>query len=287
MFFQSLISGLLTGGIYSLSGIGMALVFGVSGISNFSHGTLMMLAMFITYYLQTLLGVDPYLSLFVVIPVMFGLGVLLQKTLISKIQDKAHEAQILMTIGVGLILSNLAMLAFTADCKNMTSRYSSLAYNLTENISISIPLSIAFSITIAITAVLFWFLNHTYTGLALRATSQNRESAKLMGIDIKRMGTLSFGLGTALAGTAGTLLMPTYYVSPEVGHDFLLKCFVVCVLGGLGSIPGALVAGIVIGVVEAMASSYASSAWSAPIVYSVFLAVLLIRPAGLFGKSGK
>lgn len=288
MIGQALTSGILTGGIYSLAGIGMALVFGVMGVSNFAHGSIMMVAMYATYYLNSLLGIDPYASLIIVIPGMFLFGVALQKTLISRVMDKSPEAHILLTIGISLILANIAMLSFTADYKMLKNNiYASSAFNVC-GIAFSVPLIISFIITCLITAGLAWFLSHTYTGQALRATSQNKEAAKLMGIDVAKMGMLAFGIGSALAGAAGALLTPVYAISPEVGHTFLLKCFVVCTLGGLGSIPGAAIGGLIIGVVEALtlSSTHINSEWKDVIVFSVFLAVLIIKPAGLFGKKG-
>ena len=286
LFFQSLISGILTGGVYALAAMGMSLVFGVMNISNFAHGDLMMLGMYLAYFTFTLFHVDPFLSLLLVMPTAFVFGYLLEKIFIQRVLDHPHQNQILLTVGLGLIMSNTALLAFTSDPKILTTSYSSSSFTLPGEISVSEPLLFSFMITCAITAVLYLFLSRTKTGMALRATSQNREAAQLMGINVSRIGAIAFGIGTLLAATAGALISPTYYIHPLAGHSFLLKSFTICVFGGLGSVIGATVGGLVIGVVEALSSSYLSTDWKDVVVFTLFLAVLLLRPQGLFGKKG-
>jgi branched-chain amino acid transport system permease protein len=287
LFFQSLISGILTGGIYALAAMGMSLVFGVMNISNFAHGELMMLGMYLSYYLFTLLNIDPFLSLALIIPVSFVFGYVIEKTMISKVIDHPSENQILLTVGLGLIMSNSALLAFTSDPKLFTTAYSSSSFNLPGDISVSIPMLISFLITCGLTVLLYLFLAKTRTGMALRATSQNREAAQLMGIDVSRMSAIAFGIGTLLAASAGAMIAQTYYIDPFVGHTFLLKSFTICVLGGLGSVIGAGIGGIVIGLVESMSSAYLSTDWKDVVVFVLFLAILLIRPRGLFGRKGE
>jgi branched-chain amino acid transport system permease protein len=286
LFVQSLISGILTGGIYALAGIGMSLVFGVMNISNFAHGDLMMLGMYLAYYGFTLLHVDPYLALLLIIPLSFLFGFILEKVFIHRVINHPHQNQILLTVGLGLIMSNSALLAFTSDPKILTTSYSSSAFNTAAGLSISVPLLLSFLITCVITAILYLFLAKSSTGMALRATSQNSEAAQLMGINVAKMSAIAFGIGTALAATAGALIAPTYYIHPMAGHSFLLKSFTICVLGGLGSVVGAGVGGIVIGVVESMASTYLSTDWKDVVVFVLFLAILVLRPQGLFGKKG-
>ena len=285
-FLQSLLSGMLTGGVYALAGIGMSLVFGVMNISNFAHGDLMMLGMYLAYFAFTLLHIDPYLSLLLIIPTAFLFGFLIEKVFIHRIIHHPHQNQILLTIGLGLIMSNTALLAFTSDPKILTTSYSSSAVNI-GGISLSVPLLLSFAITTVIIGILFVFLSKTTTGLALWATSQNRDAAQLMGINVAKMSAIAFGLGTALAATAGALIAPTYYIHPLAGHTFLLKAFTICVLGGLGSVVGAGVGGIIIGIVESMSSTYLSSDWKDVVVFIIFLAVLLFRPQGLLGKKGE
>ncbi|NTW52444.1 MAG: branched-chain amino acid ABC transporter permease [Chlorobiaceae bacterium] len=286
LFFQSLISGLLSGGVYALAGIGMSLVFGVMNVSNFAHGDLMMLGMYMAYFAFTLLHIDPYLSLVLIMPVSFMIGYILEKLFIGRVIHHPHQNQILLTIGLGLIMSNSALLAFTSDPRILTTSYSSSSFTILNDISVSVPLLLSFLITCGITAILYLFLAMTRTGMALRATSQNRDAAQLMGINVSKMSAITFGIGTALAATAGALIAPTYYIHPLAGHTFLLKAFTICVLGGLGSVIGATVGGLIIGVVEAMSSAYLSTDWKDVVVFALFLAVLLFRPQGLFGKKG-
>lgn len=284
LFLQSLISGILIGGVYALIGIGLTIIFGVMRVINFAHGDIMMVGMYMTYFLFTLFGIDPFVSVLITIPMMFLFGGILQKLFINRILGSLPQNQILLTIGLGLIMSNSAMLAFTSDYKILTTSYSSSSYRL-AGLSISKPLAISFLITVIITAVLYWFLMRTDTGQAIRATAQDREAAQLMGINVKRMSVLAFGIGSAMAGTAGALISPTYYIFPQVGSAFTLKAFVITVLGGMGSIVGATLGGVIIGVVESMGAAYISSDWKDVVVFTIFLLVLLIKPSGLMGTS--
>ena len=284
VFLQSVVSGVLVGGVYALIGIGLTLIFGVMRVINFAHGELLMVGMYLTYYVFTLLGIDPFLSIVIVIPVMFLFGVVLQRVLIQRVLNALPQNQILLTIGLGLILSNTVMLIFTADYKILSTSYSSGSVML-GGISVSQPLFVSFLITAAITGALYLFLLKTDVGQAIRATAQDREAAQLMGVNVRRMGLLAFGIGSALAGTAGALISPTYYIFPQVGSAFTLKAFVIVVLGGMGSIIGATLGGIIIGTVESLAASYVSSGLKEIFVYVLFLFVLLVKPSGLLGKS--
>ena len=284
IFIQSLISGILVGGVYALIGIGLTIIFGVMRVINFAHGDLLMLGMYATFYLFTLGKIDPFVSIVLTIPLMFLFGAFLQKFLINRILGALPQNQILLTIGMGLVMSNSIMLAFTSDYKILTTTYSSSSVKL-AGISISTPLVISFLITVVITIALYWFLLKTDTGQAIRATAQDREAARLMGINVKRMSIIAFGLGASLAGTAGALISPTYYIFPQVGSAFTLKAFVITVLGGMGSIVGAMLGGVLIGVAESLGGLYIGSGWKEVIVFGVFLLVLLFKPSGLFGKS--
>ncbi|MDD2540976.1 MAG: branched-chain amino acid ABC transporter permease [Desulfuromonadaceae bacterium] len=284
LFLQSLISGVLIGGVYALIGIGLTIIFGVMRVINFAHGEIMMVGMYMTYFLFTLFGIDPFVSVLITIPLMFLFGAILQKLFINRILGALPQNQILLTIGLGLIMSNSIMLAFTSDYKILTTSYSSSSYRL-AGLSISKPLAISFLITVVITAVLYWFLMKTDTGQAIRATAQDREAAQLMGINVKWMSILAFGIGSSMAGTAGALIAPTYYIFPQVGSAFTLKAFVITVLGGMGSVVGATLGGVIIGVVESMGAAYISSEWKDVVVFAIFLLVLLIKPSGLMGTS--
>jgi len=284
VFLQSLMSGVLIGGVYALIGIGLTIIFGVMRVINFAHGDILMIGMYLTYFLFTLLGIDPFLSVVICIPVMFVFGALTQKLFINRMLGALPQNQILLTIGLGLIMSNTIMLLFTSDYKILTTTYSSSSVDL-AGISVSEPLAISFVITAVITAILYWFLMKTDTGQAIRATAQDREAAQLMGINVRWTSILAFGIGSALAGTAGALISPTYYIFPQVGSAFTLKAFVITVLGGMGSIVGATIGGIIIGVTESMSAVYISSGWKEVVVYVLFLLVLLFKPSGLMGTS--
>jgi branched-chain amino acid transport system permease protein len=284
IFMQSLISGILIGGVYALIGIGLTIIFGVMRVINFAHGDILMIGMYGTYYLFTLFNIDPFVSIVITIPLMFLYGAFLQKFFINRILGSLPQNQILLTIGMGLIMSNTVMMAFTSDYKILSTSYSSSSFNIL-GISISSPLLISFAITVVITAALYWFLKKTDTGQAIRATAQDREAAQLMGINVKRMSIIAFGLGASLAGTAGALISPTYYIFPQVGSTFTLKAFVITVLGGMGSIVGATLGGVLIGVAESIGGVYFGSGWKEVVVFVLFLLVLLFKPSGLMGKS--
>lgn len=284
IFFQALISGILVGGVYALIGIGLTIIFGVMRIINFAHGDILMVGMYITFFLFTLLHVDPFASIFITGPLMFLFGAILQKVVINRVLGALPQNQILLTIGLGLIMSNSVMLAFTSDYRILTTPYSSSSVK-TAGISISSPLVYSFLITAAITAVLYWFLLKTDTGQAIRATAQDREAARLMGINVARMSVIAFGLGAALAGIAGALIAPTYYIFPQVGSIFTLKAFVIVVLGGMGSVIGATLGGVLIGIAESVGGVYFGAGWKEVVVFVLFLLVLLFKPSGLLGKS--
>ena len=284
IFLQALISGVLIGGVYALIGIGLTIIFGVMRVINFAHGDLMMLGMYLTFYVFTLLHIDPFVSIVITMPLMFVFGALLQKVLINRVLGALPQNQILLTIGLGLIMSNSVMLAFTSDYKILSTSYSSSSVKF-AGLSISSPLVISFLITVVITIALYWFLLKTDTGQAIRATAQDREAARLMGINVGRMSVLAFGLGTSLAATAGALIAPTYYIFPQVGSIFTLKAFVITVLGGMGSVVGATLGGVLIGVAESVGGVYFGAGWKDVVVFVLFLLVLLFKPSGLLGKS--
>ncbi|MDR3630209.1 MAG: hypothetical protein P4L42_07725 [Desulfocapsaceae bacterium] len=507
IFLQSLISGILIGGVYALIGIGLSIIFGVMRVINFAHGDILMIGMYLTYELFTLLQIDPFVSILISIPIMFLYGGLLQKIFINRIQGALPQNQILLTIGLGLVMSNTMMLVYTSDYKILTTSYSSDSFKVLQSVinpdkfeslynkgnqlyakaiaaprdkaaelldaadkkytealtikgdqfrgmnnlgvslatlaglrsgqetdrlfnqadeqfskaaslsdddfevlynwgcslaahaatrtgpeadslfakaadkfktaadsrpdsfelfsawaatldrqarlkqgneadslyteayekyltakenmptreaakagqpaktipemqsqlaaaygnyvhafriksdghdaglSVSTPLAISFAITMIITIILYWFLMKTDTGQAIRATAQDRDAAQLMGINVRKMAIIAFGIGSALAGTAGALVSPTYYIFPQIGSMFTLKAFVITVLGGMGSIFGATLGGIIIGIAESMGAVYISSGWKDVVVFILFLLVLLFKPAGLMGKS--
>jgi len=279
---QSVVSGVLTGALYAMIGIGLTVVFGVMRIINLAHGEMVMLGMFGAFWGQALWKLDPFLSLLLWAPLMFALGMATYRFLLRKIIPGGELNTLLYTAGLSLLVANLALLAWTGDYRTINLSYGQQPVR-PFGISVSVPLALAFGLALGITAVLWLFLSRTNLGRAVRAVSQNGEAAVLMGIDVERVAAVTFGLGTALAGAAGVLLAPSLYLYPTVGELLIVKCFVIVVLGGLGSVPGAIAGGILLGLVESLGAVYVSSTYKDGIGFVLFLAVLLYRPSGLFG----
>ena len=281
-FAQSVVSGVLTGSLYAMIAVGLTIVFGVMRIINLAHGDMVMLGMFGAYWSHTLWGIDPFLSVVIWAPLMFGGGMLVQRFLLQEVIAKGELNTLLYTAGLSLLIANLALLFWTGDYRTLSLDYAAMPAR-PFGIAVPIPLAVAFFMAIAITTALYLLLARTDIGRAIRATAQNSESAALMGVDVRRINMITFGLGTALAGAAGVLLVPSLYLYPTVGEILIVKCFVIVVLGGLGSVPGAIAGGVLLGLVESLGAVYVSVAYKDTIGFVLFLLVLLFRPAGLFG----
>jgi branched-chain amino acid transport system permease protein len=280
---QTLVAGVLIGGIYALIGIGMTLIMGVMGIINLAHGQLMMVAMYVTFVLHAYLKIDPYLSLLVAMPALFFLGIFLQKVLLNPLMEVEAiipENQVLMTIGMGMVLAEIARFIFSSDYKSVTTGYTGSTFFLGK-ISFSWPLCIAFVFAVLLTVGLFLFLLKTDLGRSIRATAQDKEAATLMGIDSGRITVITFGLGSALVAAAGSLLMPIFYLFPDIGGPFTLKAFVITILGGMGSTVGAIFGGVTLGIAESLWATYIGMSYKEMVGFVIFLLVLIFLPGGL------
>jgi len=281
IFLQTLVAGLLKGGLYALIGIGMTLIMGVMGIINLAHGQMMMVAMYIAYILN-LLGVDPYFSLLVAMPALFLMGVVIQTYLLNpliKVETILPENQVLMTVGIGMVLTEVVRFIFKSDYKYVTTSYSSATFFL-GGISFNVPLTIAFFIALVFTAAMFWFLIKTDLGRSIRATAQDKDAATLMGINTGRITVVTMGLGAALVAAAGCLLAPVYYIFPDLGGPFTAKAFVITILGGLGSTVGAILGGVTLGMAESLGATYLGMEYEDVVGLAIFVAVLLFLPGG-------
>ncbi len=279
-FLQSLINGLLIGGVYSLVAVGLNLIYGVMDVVNFAHGATVMVAMFLTYWFSTLLRIDPLLSLPLVGVSMFILGYLTQAILIDRTLKGPMIAQLGATFGLMIFLENLALLLWGSDWRSLNPPYGTVAFHLGD-LSISFTRLLASVIALLMIGVLYLILARTKLGLAIRATAQNREAAAIVGINITNIYRITFGLGLAFTGIAGGLLMTFYYVYPSVGFTFGLTAFVVCVLGGLGNLEGATLGGLIIGLTQTMGGYYIGPQYKYALSFIIFMLVLAFMPEGL------
>lgn len=285
IYIQLIISGLLIGGLYALISIGLTLMFGVMRIVNFAHGEFLMLSMYITYWTVTLLGISPYAALPVTVVLMSLFGTVVYILIIRRTLSSPMVVQIFATVGLGLLMSNGSLVLWTADYRMLQSEFGSRLLHL-GGVQIGMASLIAFIVAAAVALALFAFITFTYTGKAIRATVQDRTAAQLVGINIDRIFMLTFALGTFLVGIAGALLAPIHPVYPTVGLNFGLVSFVVVVLGGMGSMPGALLGGLIIGMVEILSGFFINTGLKQAIYFAVFILVLIFRPNGLFGQKG-
>lgn len=281
---QALVSGLLIGFVFALIAAGLSLIFGVMDIVNFAHGEFLMLSMYLSYFLHTLLGWDPVAALPLNAAALFALGVAVYYLLIKRVLKAPMLAQIFATFGLGVFLQNLAIWLWLPDFRTvgdtwLTGRMEVLG------VFVSRPQAAAAVGAVVTTGGLFWLLTRTEVGRALLATAEDRQAASLMGIDPDRMFALAWGLGAACVGVAGALLSTFYYVFPQVGAVFGLIAYVAVALGGFGSVAGAFIGGIIIGAVESLAGVFVAPALKNVFVFGIYLAVVLLRPRGLLGKS--
>jgi len=277
---QVVISGLLAGSLYAMVALGLALIFGVMRVINVAHGTLLMLGAYTTFWWFQLLGVNPYLSLLLSMPLMFLLGMLLQRALVSRIVEAPELSSLLLTFGISIALVNLAQLLFTSDLRSV--EFLTGAFRVGP-FALSKARLVSFVFAVGITLLAFWFLQKTKLGKAIRATSQSREVAMVCGINVPRIHLYSFGLASALAAAGGSLVAVMVAIQPEMGQVYTFKSFLVIVLGGAGNYPGALLGGLLLGLVEQLASLFLTTQLSEAVAYVLLVLVLLLRPTGLLG----
>ncbi|MEU5988887.1 branched-chain amino acid ABC transporter permease [Spirillospora sp. NPDC047418] len=279
---QSVVTGLLMGGLYGLIAMGLTLIFGVLDIVNFAHGALLAIAMFIAFGVVRGTGVHPYLALLVAVPALFLVGAVVHRGLLSGAGGGSLENQLLITLGLSLLLENGLLMFFGAEPKTVA---------LPGDFQLSLFGAVvsgarlyAFIGALLVGAVLFWLLRRTRFGTAIRAVAANGQGAELVGVNVRRVHTLTFGIGTACAGAAAVLAAPLVTVTPTLGEQFNITAFVVVVLGGMGNVAGALVGGLLIGLVEQLTTIYMDGQSSLLGVFAVFVIVLFLRPQGLFGR---
>ena len=286
MLLQILVNGILKGGLYALMAMGMSLIWGVMDIINIAHGSFIMLGAFTTYWLFTLLGMDPFLSLFFSIAILFLLGYGVQKYIINYIIRASAFITLILAFGIEIFINNLALVSWTADVRKVEVPYGAANFTIGNWVTIPTNRLIAFLMVIVISAVFFFILNRTNLGRSIRATSQDLDAARLVGVDVARTYAITFGMGVGAAAAAGTLWSILFPISPIMGGELTLKSFVVVIIGGLGSMLGPIIGGLALGVTEAFGSTWFGSTYENLIGFSILVLVLILRPKGILGGAG-
>lgn len=283
IFAQVIANGILTGGLYALIAVGLTLIFGVMRVINFMHGETLMLGSYLTYFLFTLYGLDPFLSLPLAIFALFTLGVAIQRFFINPVIDAPHLNQILLTFGLVLIIQNLALILWSGNYVSMTTHYSGISVKFGP-VSLGLARLLGLAIAISLTILLTLALKRTEWGKSVRAVTQDREAAMLMGVNVNRVNMLAFGVGSAMGGAAGVVTSMIMYIFPLVGMLFVLKAFAIVVLGGFGSIAGAVVGSLILGLTESLVTNYvpSGSGWAEGVSFVILILILVLRPKGLF-----
>jgi branched-chain amino acid transport system permease protein len=283
---SALLNGLTTGAVYALIALGLTLIYGVLHIINFAHGASLMMALYGVYALKERWGVDPYVALPFMVPAMFVLGYGMQRLIINRASHGKDENILLVTLGLSIVMENLALLLFKSDTRTIDTAYTLSTVAMgpeAVQVMVSLPKLVAFAGALVVSALLIVILQRTDLGRAIRAVAKEKQGARLMGIDVEHVYAMCFGLGLACLGAAACFLLPAYYVNPQVGNGFVLVAFTVVVLGGMGSFAGALLGGLLIGVVESFGGLFLGESLGQVGIFVIFIAVLLLRPQGLFG----
>jgi branched-chain amino acid transport system permease protein len=282
ILFPAVLNGLTTGAVYALVALGLTLIYGVLHIINFAHGAALMMALYGVYFLKASFGLDPYLALPIMVPVMFVAGYALQRGIINRASHGKDENILLVTLGLSIVLENVALLAFKSDTRTIDTTYSLTTVAIGPAM-IAVTKLVAFAGALVASGLLLWVVRGTDLGRAIRAVAREKQGARLVGIDVDHVYAMSFGIGLACLGAAACFLLPAYYVNPLVGNGFVLVAFTIVVLGGMGSFAGALAGGLLIGVVESLGGLWFGESLGQIGIFLLFIAVLLFRPQGLFG----
>jgi branched-chain amino acid transport system permease protein len=282
LFLPAVLNGVALGAVYALTALGLTLIYGVLHIINFAHGSLLMLALYAAFFLYTLGGVDPYLAMLVLMPSFFAFGYVLQRFVVQPAWHGRDENVLLVTLGLAIVIDNLALWLWTSTTRSIDSRY---AFEVIDLGVAFMPLAkaIAFFGALAFGALLWALMTFTDLGKAIRAVAREREGARLVGVRVEHIYAMTFGIGTAMVAAAACLLLPTFYVTPQVGYAFVLVAFTTVVLGGMGSFIGALLAGLLLGIIEALCGLYLGESLGQIGIFAMFILVVLFRPTGLFG----
>jgi len=281
---QGLLNGLLFGGVYSLMAVGLTLIFGVMRVINFAHGDMMIWGMYLAWLLATRLGVDPYLGFTVCAAALFALGLLVQQTLVGRILNAPHEMQILLMLGVALVLENVALATFGPDPQRVRSPLSQATIWLGP-VFVDVARLVTFAVAVLLTAALALFLARTDLGRTMRAAADNGYGALVVGIDVRRVYAVAFGIGAACVGAAGALVAPILPFQPSGGLTASVSSFNIVIIGGMGSLAGAFVGGLLVAVAESLGAVFFSPSLKELVSFSLMILILLVRPAGLFGKT--
>ena len=280
---QGVVSGLLFGGVYSLMAVGLTLIFGVMRVVNFAHGDMMVWGMYLAYVLSTRAGIDPYVSFVVCAAALFALGLLVQRGLVDRIVDSPHEMQILLMLGVALVLENVALLAFGPEPTRVRSPLASATIWLGP-VFVDVARLVTFVVAVALTSGLWAFLFRTDLGRTIRAAADNTYGALVIGTDVRRVYAVAFGIGAACVGAAGALVSPILPFQPPTGLSLSVASFNIVIIGGMGSLLGAFVGGLLVSLAESLGAVFLKPSLKELFSFSLLIVILLLRPAGLFGR---
>jgi len=280
---QAVINGLLFGAVYATIGIGFSLVWGVMNIINVAHGSFIMVGAYLSYTLYAVAGVDPFLSIPVVMTVLFVMAYVIQRFMLNRVVRSSVFITLTFTFGLQILIANVCLLIWSADYRSVKLPYSSAGFQIGGVVIPLVRLAI-FAVALILTGLFYLFMRRTKTGIAINATALNFEGAKTVGIDVYNIYAITFGVSAALAGAAGCLISPIMSINPFVGGPMVAKAFVIAILGGLGSTIGALVGGMVLGLVETVGTVFIPSSYQELLGFSVLVLVLVFRPQGLLGK---